>query len=173
VLLPSAPAAQAAMYTTHRAAPAAHRETVGARAVAIALHLRGTPYVWSGSTPAGFDCSGFTRWVYGRLGIHLPHSSYAQWSLGRHVTRAHLLPGDLVFFAGLGHVGIYVGHGHFIHAPESGRVVSVDPLNSGWYGSTYAGAVRLPGTQHGLSPKHAVRRLNGGLRIARGDQSMR
>ena len=154
------------MYTPHKAFRAARPETVGDRAVAIAMGLRGTPYVWSGSTPAGFDCSGFTRWVYGRLAYHLPHSSYAQWSLGRHVTRAHLKPGDLVFFAGLGHVGIYVGHGRFIHSPESGQVVSVEPLLSGWYRSTYSGAVRLPGTQ--LPWRRTARDLSAGRLTSRG-----
>ena len=147
LLLGAAPAARAAATapaSMHRRAAA---PTLGARAVAIALRLRGVPYVWGGSSPAGFDCSGFTRYVYGRLGVDLPHSSYAQLALGRRVRRADLRPGDLVFFAGAGHVGMYVGHGRFIHAPESGRVVSIDPLGSGWYAATYDGAVRLPRTQ--------------------------
>jgi len=121
--------------------------TVGDRAVQLALRERGVPYAWAGTTPAGFDCSGFTRWVYAQLGIRLPHSSYAQWEMGRHVGRAALRPGDLVFFSGLGHVGIYIGGGRFIHSPQTGEVVSIAPLHSGWYGGTYDGAVRLPHTQ--------------------------
>ncbi len=127
---------------------------MGDRAVRIALRERGVPYVWAGATPAGFDCSGFTRWVYARLGIRLPHSSYAQWDMGRHIPRSALRPGDLVFFAGNGHVGIYIGAGRFIHSPQSGDVVSVAPLGSGWYGAAYDGAVRLRGTQRAwLDPR--------------------
>src|SRR6476659_11432897 len=116
--------------------------TIADQAVHDALALRGAPYVYGGSTPAGFDCSGFTSYVYGRLGIHLAHSSYAQWSAGRHVRRADLRPGDLVFFAGLGHVGIYIGGGRFIHAPHTGTVVQISSL-TGWYSETYVGATRV------------------------------
>jgi cell wall-associated NlpC family hydrolase len=162
VLLPSAPLAQASVFQTSHRIERSVRFTLGRRAVRIALHLRGAPYVWGGSTPAGFDCSGFTRYAYGKLGVGLPHSSYAQWDLGRHVPRWALRPGDLVFFAGLGHVGIYIGHGRFIHAPETGDVVSVDPLDAGWYAATYAGAVRLPGTQR---PWHGPIHRRHGLRM--------
>ena len=127
-----------------RAVPVA--DTVAGAAVRDAMRLRGAPYAWSGASPAGFDCSGFTSYVYGRLGIHLAHSSYAQWSAGPHVRRADLRPGDLVFFAGLGHVGIYIGGGRFIHAPHTGTVVSVDRLSGSWYGPEYDGAVRLRGS---------------------------
>src|SRR5579871_3686061 len=98
LLLPATARASAMDVTPHvrRAAPAAG--TVAFAAVRDALRLRGAPYVWSGATPAGFDCSGFTSYVYGRLGIHLAHSSYAQWSAGPHVRRNDLQPGDLVFF---------------------------------------------------------------------------
>ena len=133
---------------------------MGDRAVRIALRERGVPYVWAGSTPAGFDCSGFTRWVYAQLGIRLPHSSYAQWDMGRHIPRSALRPGDLVFFAGNGHVGIYVGGGRFIHSPQTGEVVSIAALSSAWYGAAYDGAVRLPGTQRARlvpRPRRVVR----------------
>ena len=112
-------------------------------AVRDAMHLRGAPYAWSGTTPAGFDCSGFTRYVYGRLGISLAHSSYAQWTSGRHIARRDLRPGDLVFFAGLGHVGIYIGGGQFIHAPHTGDVVKISSLSESWYAATYVGARRI------------------------------
>jgi cell wall-associated NlpC family hydrolase len=131
------------------AAPVA--DTIAGAAVRDAMRLRGAPYVWSGASPAGFDCSGFTSYVYGRLGIRLAHSSYAQWSAGPHVRRSDLRPGDLVFFAGLGHVGIYIGGGRFVHAPHTGTVVSVDRLSGSWYGPEYDGAVRPRGSSRLLA----------------------
>jgi len=119
--------------------------TIATQAVHDALALRGAPYVYGGSTPAGFDCSGFTSYVYGRLGIALAHSSYDQWNAGQHIPRRDLQPGDLVFFAGLGHVGIYVGNGQFIHAPHTGDVVRIDSLGGSWYASEYVGAKRILG----------------------------
>jgi cell wall-associated NlpC family hydrolase len=140
-----AAATGAAVYR-HHPAPAPPR-TLGARAAKFSLRFRGTPYVWAGTTPRGFDCSGFTRFVYAHMGIGLPHSSSAQWTLGRHVGRHALRPGDLVFFDGLGHVGLWIGRGRFIHAPQTGDVVSVASLSHGWYAKAYSGAVRLHGTQ--------------------------
>jgi cell wall-associated NlpC family hydrolase len=114
-----------------------------ARIVTFARRYLGVPYVYGGVSPAsGFDCSGFTRFVYSHFGIALPHYSGAQFYRGRRVSRAGLRPGDLVFFDGLGHVGIYVGSGRFIHAPHSGTHVSIDPLG-GWYASRFDGARRL------------------------------
>jgi len=113
------------------------------RIVRIALSQRGVHYRWGGTSPnTGFDCSGFTRWVFSHVGIDLPHQSGAQFSYGRQVPRSALRPGDLVFFDHLGHVGIYVGHGLFVHAPQTGQVVSTMRL-SVRYGS-YDGARRLP-----------------------------
>jgi|1185.fasta_scaffold79609_1 cell wall-associated NlpC family hydrolase len=123
--------------------------TVADQAADVALRYLGTPYVWAGTTPAGFDCSGFTRFVYSRLGIELEHSTYAQWGAGPHVGRADLRPGDLVFF-GLGHVGIWLGHGRFIHSPHTGDVVSIERIDSGWYSETFSGGVRLRGAQRFL-----------------------
>jgi peptidoglycan DL-endopeptidase CwlO len=129
----------------------------GARAAHVALRELGDPYTWGGSSPAGFDCSGFTRWVYGRLGVELPHQSGAQWGSGRHV---HGPPhaGDLVFFAGLTHVGIALGNGRFVHAPHSGSVVQIDSLGGDWYAETYDGAVRLrePRPAVAAPPRHRV-----------------
>ena len=138
--------------------------TIAATAVRDAMRLRGAPYAWSGSSPAGFDCSGFTSYVYGKLGIHLAHSSYAQWTSGPRVPRRLLRPGDLVFFAGLGHVGIYIGGGRFIHAPHTGTVVSVNRLSGGWYGADYDGAVRPRGSGAALATmggwrSRSIRRL--------------
>jgi cell wall-associated NlpC family hydrolase len=119
------------------APPATHGGVVG-----IAMQYLGTPYVWGGASPSGFDCSGLVMYVYAQVGISLPHSSYAQYGMGSPVSRSDLQPGDLVFFDGLGHVGIYVGGGSFIHAPHTGDVVKISSL-SGWYASTYVGARRL------------------------------
>jgi cell wall-associated NlpC family hydrolase len=115
----------------------------GKRVVGFAKHLLGVRYVYGGSSPgSGFDCSGFVRYVYGHFGVTLPHSSYAQFGSGRRVSRSSLQPGDLVFFDGLGHVGMYVGNGRFIHAPHSGTRVRIETL-AGWYGARFSGARRL------------------------------
>jgi cell wall-associated NlpC family hydrolase len=114
-----------------------------AKIVRFARHYLGVPYSYGGTSPAsGFDCSGFTRFVYAHFGITLPHYSGAQFDRGRRVSRAGLRPGDLLFFDGLGHVGMYIGHGLFIHAPHTGTRVSIDPL-AGWYSGLYDGARRL------------------------------
>jgi cell wall-associated NlpC family hydrolase len=113
------------------------------RIVRTARLALGVPYRWGGSSPrSGFDCSGLTMWVYRHVGVSLPHYTVSQWGYGRRVPRRALAPGDLMFFSGLGHVGIYVGHGAVIHAPHSGARVRVERL-SGWLGSSYEGARRL------------------------------
>jgi cell wall-associated NlpC family hydrolase len=112
--------------------------------VGIAMRYLGVPYVWGGSSPSGFDCSGFVMYVYGQMGVSLPHYTGAQWNVGVPVSRGDLQPGDLVFFDGLGHVGIYIGGGQFIHAPHTGTVVQISSM-SGWYSATYVGARRILG----------------------------
>jgi cell wall-associated NlpC family hydrolase len=102
--------------------------TVGDRVAGIARRYLGAPYVYGGSSPGGFDCSGFVMYVYGKVGIELPHHAASQYGLGRAVPYAQLEPGDLVFFSGLGHVGIYIGRGRFVDAPQTGDVVRVRPL---------------------------------------------
>jgi peptidoglycan endopeptidase LytE len=130
------------------AAPATARSAeqasvTGERAIKFARRLLGVPYRYGGSTRSGFECSGVVRFVYDHFGIELPHSSYAQFGLGRRVPRAALRPGDLVFFDGRGHVGLYIGSGRFIHAPHTGTRVSIDLLSGSWYGARYDGARRL------------------------------
>lgn len=125
-----------------------HREppkpTLGQRAAKVALKAVGVPYRWGGSSPAsGFDCSGLVHWAYGRVGKAVPHSSYALYGLGRRVARSRLKAGDVLFFSGLGHVGLYVGRGRMVHAPQSGRTVEVVRLGRSHYGSRLVGARRL------------------------------
>jgi cell wall-associated NlpC family hydrolase len=110
--------------------------------VGVAMRYLGTPYRWGGASPGGFDCSGLVMYAYAQVGVSLPHSSYAQYGYGVAVSRNALQPGDLVFFDGLGHVGIYIGGNQFIHAPHTGDVVKISSL-TGWYASTYVGARRI------------------------------
>jgi cell wall-associated NlpC family hydrolase len=134
----------------------------GVRAVRFARRLLGVPYRYGGDSPSGFDCSGFVRYVYAHLGVDLPHSSYADFGLGRRVARGSLRPGDLVFFDDVGHVGMYVGGGRFIHAPHTGTSVQVTSLNEPWYRAAYDGARRL------VTPKpHPRRRAVVRFRVPR------
>jgi cell wall-associated NlpC family hydrolase len=135
VTAPSAPSAPSAPPSS--APPARYGGVVG-----IAMRYLGTPYVWGGASPSGFDCSGFVMYVFSQIGVSLPHSSYAQYGYGSPVSRGDLQPGDLVFFDGLGHEGIYVGGGSFIHSPHTGDVVKISSM-SGWYASTFVGGRRL------------------------------
>jgi peptidoglycan DL-endopeptidase CwlO len=111
--------------------------------VGVAMQYLGIPYQWGGSSPStGFDCSGFTMFVFSQVGVSLPHNAAMQYGMGSAVDRSELAPGDLVFFNGLGHVGIYIGGGQFIHSPHTGDVVKISSM-TGWYASTYVGARRL------------------------------
>jgi peptidoglycan DL-endopeptidase CwlO len=110
--------------------------------VGIAMQYLGIPYVYGGSSPSGFDCSGFVMYVYGQMGVSLPHYTVAQYGMGVPVGRDELQAGDLVFFDGLGHVGIYIGGNEFIHSPHTGDVVKISSM-TGWYADTYVGARRI------------------------------
>jgi cell wall-associated NlpC family hydrolase len=153
---------QAQLEAQHRAVQAAEaQEVVGASAVSpdasvtvappsryggvvgIAMQYLGVPYVWGGASPSGFDCSGLTMYVYAQMGVSLPHYAASQYTLGVPVSRSDLQPGDLVFFNGLGHMGIYIGGGQFIHAPHTGDVVKISGLSDSWYAATYVGARRI------------------------------
>jgi cell wall-associated NlpC family hydrolase len=111
--------------------------------VGIAMGYLGVPYVWGGASPSGFDCSGFAMYVYGQMGVSLPHNAAMQYGIGSPVSRDQLEPGDLVFFNGLGHMGIYIGGGQFVHAPHTGDVVKISSLSDSWYAQTYVGARRV------------------------------
>jgi cell wall-associated NlpC family hydrolase len=149
--LPQLPAAQASFEgvpATFATPPAGiPTNTLGGQAVALAYRLLGIPYVWAGATPAGFDCSGLTMYVYAQLGIKLGHYTGFQYYQGRRVPRDQLQPGDLIFFransAGVPqHEGMYVGNGSFIHAPHTGDVVKISSLFETRYALSYVGAVR-------------------------------
>jgi cell wall-associated NlpC family hydrolase len=122
-----------------------HRKRpLGDRAARIALRAVGVPYRWGGTSPSvGFDCSGLVYWAYGRLGVAVPHSSYALAGKGRPVRTSRLRPGDLLFFYGNGHVGLYIGHGRMVHAPHAGERVQVVRLAGSGYGTALDAARRL------------------------------
>lgn len=124
---------------------------VGAEAVEIAMQYLGVPYVYGGASSSGFDCSGFTMYVFSQLGYSLPHSATSQWeSVGEYVERSDLQPGDLVLFCdpsrsngkACSHVGIYIGNNEFIHASTS-YGVRISSLDESYYNGYYKGAKRL------------------------------
>ena len=131
-----------------KAMPEVSRGTssIGRRVVAESMQYLGVPYVFGGTTPSGFDCSGYVRYVFANAGIYLPRTADAQYECGYSVSTAELVPGDLVFFstyeAGPSHVGIYLGDGNFINAASSSGV-SIASLYSSYWGSCYIGARRV------------------------------
>ena len=102
--------------------------SVGGAAASAALTQLGTPYVWGGGSPGGFDCSGLTSWAYAQAGISLPHLASAQYGMGTPVPLDALEPGDLISFHGSGHIGMYIGGGQYVHSPQTGDVVKVSSL---------------------------------------------
>jgi cell wall-associated NlpC family hydrolase len=114
----------------------------GAKVVAYAYAQLGKPYVFGAAGPSTFDCSGLSMMAWAQVGVHLAHSSYIQMNEQTvHIPRSQLQPGDLVFFYGGGHVGIYIGNGNVIHAPHTGDVVKISSID--WMnGYTVAGRPR-------------------------------
>ena len=127
------------------AAPGATADREASRnaaAARLATRYVGVPYVRAGSSPAGFDCSGLVRHVYATVGVALPHNAAQQYRHGTAVTRDRLAPGDLVFFDGLRHNGIYLGDGRFVHSTQPGGVV-IARLDNEWFRTRWVGARRL------------------------------
>lgn len=122
--------------------------SVGETVAANAMNFKGVRYSYGGSSPNGFDCSGFTMYLYGLCGYGLPHSATRQYdNVGTAVSKDSLQPGDLVFFSDsshrIGHVGLYIGSGQFIHARSSTGRVTVDSLSTSYYVNHYVGAKRV------------------------------
>ncbi|WP_433787153.1 C40 family peptidase [Actinomycetospora sp. CA-101289] len=108
------------------AAPSSAGSSVAAQAIAAARSQLGVPYVWGGTTPDGFDCSGLTQWAFEHAGIELPRTSRAQATEGQAVDADSMQPGDLIFFnSPVSHVGIYIGGGKMIEAPQTGSDVKI------------------------------------------------
>ena len=119
---------------------------VGSRIVEHSKKYIGVPYVSGGSSPSGFDCSGFTSYVFKQFDISLPRTAAEQAAIGTPVSRDALIPGDLVFFntyGGISHVGIYIGDDNFIHATVPGDVVRIGSMNTAYYSSRYVTARRI------------------------------
>ncbi len=146
----SLPAEDTGSSSTDNTTPSVPSSGSGSSAVSIAYQYLGVPYVYGGASPSGFDCSGFTMYVYNQLGISLPHGATPQLKYGTYVSRSELQPGDLVFFSDgsypASHVGIYVGDDQFIHASSStgnGYCVCVSSLNTNYYSRNFVGGRRF------------------------------
>lgn len=119
---------------------------IARRIISGAMQYIGVPYVFGGTTPYGFDCSGYVKYVFAQAGISLPRTADAQYEVGTPVSTYELIPGDMVFFTtytyGASHVGIYLGDGNFIHASSSSGVM-ISSLNSSYWSSRYIGSRRI------------------------------
>ncbi|MFI6987301.1 C40 family peptidase [Nonomuraea wenchangensis] len=125
-----------------KARKVARQQAKAHRAVAVAKNQVGDPYRYGGTGPGSFDCSGLVQYAWKKAGIRLPRVASSQYARTRtKVSWKKLKPGDLMFFNGLGHVGMYVGKGKMIHSPRTGQRVRIDKL-SGWRKSSFVGAVR-------------------------------
>lgn len=121
------------------AAPGDSRNAAAAR---LAARYLGAPYVWAGSSPSGFDCSGLVMYAFAKVGVAMPHNAAQQFRLGTPVDRTRLIPGDIVFFNRLRHNGIYLGDGRFVHATKPGGV-KIARLDDDWFRTRWVGARRL------------------------------
>jgi cell wall-associated NlpC family hydrolase len=136
------PTHQSASTLSSRGESSIIQGTFGVEVAQFSQRFIGTPYVWGGQSPRGFDCSGFVKYSYQHFGVSLNRSSYEQFNQGSAVSRGNLMPGDLVFFdtdgGGASHVGIYLGGGQFINA--AGSSVRIDSLSAGYWNGHYVGA---------------------------------
>ena len=119
----------------------------GSEVADLAQQYVGSPYRWGGTSPAGFDCTGFVMWVYSQFGVSMPHSEAGQLASGERVDANDLRPGDVLVFAntyrrGLSHVGIYLGDGRFVHAVDEAHGVQVSPLWDSYWAPRFVGASR-------------------------------
>ncbi|MBG0816280.1 C40 family peptidase [Planomonospora sp. ID82291] len=141
----AAPATRTTAKAATALSKAARQRARAAKAVSAARRKVGAPYRWGGTGPGAFDCSGLAQYSWRKAGVRLPRISHSQYrAVRKKVSWRGLRPGDLLFFYGKGHVGIYVGKGRMVHAPSSGRTVRVVKLK-GYYRSAFAGAVRPGG----------------------------
>ena len=124
------------------ATTSASEESRNATAARLATRYLGAPYVWAGSSPSGFDCSGLVMYAFGQVGVAIPHNAAQQFRLGTPVTRDRLVPGDVVFFNQLRHNGIYLGDGRFVHSTKPGGV-KIARLDDEWFRTRWVGARRL------------------------------
>jgi cell wall-associated NlpC family hydrolase len=116
--------------------------TQAEKAVAFAYAQLGKPYVWGATGPGSYDCSGLVQAAWAAAGVSIPRVTYDQWAALPHISSSSLQLGDLLFYNGEGHVAIYVGNGYIIDAPRTGLTVEKIPMDTGWYQSTFDGAVR-------------------------------
>ena len=124
------------------ATTSASEESRNATAARLATRYLGAPYVWAGSSPSGFDCSGLVMYAFGQVGVAIPHNAAQQFRLGTPVARGRLIPGDVVFFNQLRHNGIYLGDGRFVHSAKPGGV-KIARLDDEWFRTRWVGARRL------------------------------
>jgi cell wall-associated NlpC family hydrolase len=120
---------------------------LGQKVAQQAVKFVGTPYVWGGTNPQGFDCSGFTQYIYSQNGVAVPRNSYDQYQVGKEIHKNELQPGDLVFFTtyapGPSHLGIYIGDGKFVHALNRETGVTTSTLDADYYRDRFLGAKRV------------------------------
>ena len=116
--------------------------TQGGKAVAFAYAQLGKPYQWGATGPGSYDCSGLAQAAWAAAGVTIPRTTYDQWAALPHLATSAIQPGDLLYYDGEGHVAMYVGGGYIIDAPQTGMNVQKLPMNTGWYASTFDGAVR-------------------------------
>ena len=142
---PSTPALGVETVSPGRTLSLAGGGSIGSTVVRKGLEHLGEPYLWGGTKPGGFDCSGLTQYLYAQEGVSIPRVSQDQFRAGRSVPAAQMQPGDLVFFSKNGdvhHVGIYMGGGKFLHSPHTGDVVKISSLSEPYYRAQFAGARR-------------------------------